>query len=108
MTARTNQEQEFPPPCGRCGKPPAAHLGWEQGHLFIRRMSYQETTEVQPHGADATAAGTRSITEGLTEQEARDRGLLPPRVKGALAAQLDAQETASAALAETIANPPDM
>lgn len=30
-----------PRPCGKCGLEPSAHIGWEQGHLWIRRMSYQ-------------------------------------------------------------------
>ncbi|MGW7283750.1 hypothetical protein ACWGIV_36985 [Streptomyces sp. NPDC054844] len=28
-------------PCGRCGLEPSAHLGWEQGHLWIRRLTVQ-------------------------------------------------------------------
>lgn len=55
--ATPEADQDDTPRCGRCGKTPADHLGWEQGHLFIRRMSYQdEPAEVQPPtGAGATA-----------------------------------------------------
>lgn len=43
-------------PCGKCGDHPAAHAGWAKGHLWIRRMAYQDKpAEVQPHRADATA-----------------------------------------------------
>lgn len=49
-------DQDDYPPCGKCGKSPADHLGWAQGHLWIRRMNHQQPAEVQhPQGAGATA-----------------------------------------------------
>lgn len=70
--------EEDGPPCGRCGASPADHIGWNKGHLWVRRLAHQEPTthctgcivdhdptecgyrpapqaEEQPPGADATA-----------------------------------------------------
>lgn len=45
-------------PCGKCGEPPAAHAGWAKGHLWIRRMAYQDAPEVQPQNAADATDGT--------------------------------------------------
>lgn len=52
-------------PCGRCGHSPADHLGWAQGHLYLRRMSYQTAQRVAEVEDTLTALGPEGRAHAL-------------------------------------------